>query len=241
LTSAARWKAPAAAVISPPQRGEMHVWRAGLGVSAAHRRRLERTLSADEGARAARLRRASDRHRFVVARGFLRDLLGRYLDVPPRELQLGRDAYGKPSLAAATGPTPLHFNLSHSADLSFCAVSTDGSVGADVERIQTALDCEELASRFYSPRERSALSALPRAERTHAFFACWTRKEAYLKARGTGLSLSLDGFDVTIWPDDSADLLPPWWIQECASAPGYCAAVAGVGLPAALTYLQWNG
>jgi 4'-phosphopantetheinyl transferase len=229
---------------------QVHVWRASLEVSTARRAQLERTLSPDERERASRFRRALDRERFLVGRGVLRDIVSRYLGQSPSQVRLRCDAYGKPFLAPNDAPVRLDFNLSHSMNLAVYAISGGSSVGIDVERIQPEIDCDRLAAQFFSPCEHRALQALHRGVRSEAFFACWTRKEAYLKARGLGLSVPLDHFDVSVGPGAPAQVLAargelitdtPWWIQECVPASGYLAAVAGSGPSARLAYWQWSG
>lgn len=232
----------------PPQpalgHGEAHVWRAMLDMSEVERRRLEGSLSPDEHRRSIRFRRPVDRQRFVAAHGVLRAILSRYLQVGPSQLAFRYGVHGKPALAGAG----LNFNLSHSGPLALYAVSGQGPVGVDVERMEAGIECEELSARFFSLREHAALRLLPPETRREAFFACWTRKEAFLKACGGGLSLPLDDFDVSM--EQPARLLGvrgalrvggPWWMQDCAAGPGYAAAVVGEGPPVRVVRWQWAG
>jgi 4'-phosphopantetheinyl transferase len=207
---------------------------------------LESILSADERERARRFYFQRDRSRWLVGRGCLRMLLGRYLDVPPETLSFGYGRFGKPHLNGLE--TPVQFNASHSGDILLIAVTLDRAVGIDVERIRSSLSVLEIAERFFSPRERGALAALPEALRTDAFFDCWTRKEAYIKARGEGLSLPLNGFDVAFGRGEPAKLLATrpdaaeacrWGLRELDIDDGYKAALAVEGAQWTLKCWDW--
>lgn len=188
-------------------------------------------LSEDERARADRFVFAKHRRRFIHGRGRLRQILASYLDVAPQMLAFEASAYGKPSLAGAPG---LHFNLSHSEDLGALGVSTDVELGVDIEWIRPLK--EDIANRYFAPRECDALQALPAALQPRAFFECWTRKEAYIKASGEGLSLPLDSFEVAFGPDIGARFLridapvnqapADWRLHSFEPAPGCIGAIA---------------
>jgi 4'-phosphopantetheinyl transferase len=227
---------------SPPpgvltvSRGEVHVWRASLDVTPRRRTSLLATLSSDERARADRFHFERDRHHFITGRGLLRAILARYLETAPAALQFHYDAHGKPRLAGAF-PDRLRFNVSHSHGLALYAVSVDRELGVDLERIEPRLETG-IAERFFSPREVATLRALPTHAQRDAFFACWTRKEAYVKARGEGLTLCLDQFEVSLSPGEPAALLRTagdpdearrWSLEELAPEPGYAAALAVEG------------
>ena len=227
---------------------EVHVWCASLDMTSPHIRRLQATLSADELERASRLHFAKDRRRFVVARGVLRSLLGRYLGVEPRQLRFSYSAYGKPTLVPTSGGARLCFNVSHSHELALYAVTYGREIGVDVEHIRTNIACEEIAERFFSAQERALLRTLPAHLKHDAFFHCWTRKEAYIKARGEGLSLPLDQFDVAFAPGKPAALLATRWapheascweLRELTPGPGYAAALAVGGHGWRLACWQW--
>lgn len=211
-------------------------------------RSLRHTLTADECQRAERYIFEKDRTHFVVARGLLRVLLGRYLRQDPQHLRFTYGPHGKPALATDTGGVALRFNVSHSHGLALYAITCGREVGVDVERIRPAVAQEKIAERFFSPREVTVLRALPTLLQAPAFFACWTRKEAYIKAKGDGLSLPLDQFDVSLAPGEPAALLHTtrdpqeaacWALQDLAPAPGYRAAVAVAGHDWHLTC--WDG
>src|SRR6476620_7910163 len=176
----------------------VHVWRAGLEQSPGLQETLLRTLSDDERARADRFHFDQHRRRFVLTRAFLRALLGRYLAIGPEEVRFVYGPYGKPSLADEHGAHRLRFNASHSHELAVYAFAQEREIGIDVEHIQQEFAGEEIARQFFSTYEVNTLLALPKSEQAAAFFRCWTRKEAYIKAIGSGLSHPLDEFDVTL-------------------------------------------
>ncbi len=216
---------------------EVHVWKADLEPSAAQVQCFVEILSPDERARAARFHFARDRDRWTVARGQLRALLARYLGGLPDQFRFSLGPHGKPALAAPAG-THLRFNLSHSAGLALYAVARGREVGVDVEALRPDFATDEIAERFFSPTERRALRAVPPERRCEAFFACWTRKEAYIKARGLGLAIPLDAFDVSLAPDEPAALLATrdepgesvrWSLEALAPGPGFAGAVVAEG------------
>lgn len=178
--------------------GEVHVWRARLEQSSEIQERLWRTLDDDERARASRFHFEKHRRRFVVARGFLRTLLGGYLRVEPEAACFAYGPYGKPLLAGEQGFSGLSFNASHSHESAVFAFAHEREIGVDVEYVKNDFAGEEIARRFFSANEVRQLMALPAEERAAAFFRCWTRKEAYIKALGSGLSHPLDQFDVSL-------------------------------------------
>jgi 4'-phosphopantetheinyl transferase len=183
--------------------GEVHVWRLALDQSESVLTEFRRTLDADEIERAGRFHFEKHQRHFVAGRGGLRYVLSRYLDVKPEELRFSYGAFGKPALIGEE----LRFNMSHSHGLALFAVSADRELGVDVEHVRADFASEDIARRFFSTVEVAAFNALPKAEQVAAFFRCWTRKEAYIKAIGRGLSEPLDAFDVTLAPGDMAALL----------------------------------
>ena len=226
---------------------EVHVWRASLEQPPMLRHRLLETLSADERERAGRFHFAKDRDHFVVARSVLRVVLGGYLGRDPAGLRFRYGPRGKPALADPCGAAPLCFNVSHSHGLALVAATRSRAIGVDVERIRTELNVEGV-ERLFSPCERAALRALAGDEHCRAFFACWTRKEAYLKARGEGLFLPLGGFAVSVLPGAPAALLAcdgdagereRWSLSELAPDPAYAAALAVEGRGWRLRCWQW--
>lgn len=227
--------------VSPPTelalgRNEIHVWRARLDREPAELRTLSALLNREEGQRAARFVFERHRARFAVARGVLRSILSRYLACRPAEIGFESNEYGKPSLPVGeSGATAVHFNVSHSEDLALYAFSTETEVGIDVERVREDLATVEIAERFFSPAEVRALAALPPHLQTEAFFNCWARKEAYIKALGKGIAHPLDRFTVSLDPDRPALLVADetdpaavnrWSLLALPTDPGYAAALA---------------
>lgn len=224
----------------PPPR-EVQVWFARLDVPAEPALRFCATLSGDERARSAGFRSPRDRQRFIVAHGVLRALLGRYLQRPPQRIGYVHNAFGKPALRCARGRR-LSFNLSHSAGLVLVAIARarDVRLGVDVEHLRAPTDHADIAQGFFSPREIRQLSALARPLDAEAFLGCWTQKEAYLKARGEGLTVPLDGFSVPVRPHPAARSAgrvvtadpatgQPWTFCRFHPARGYIGALAVEG------------
>ncbi len=228
---------------------EVHVWRTPLKRTAAEIAALAGLLSDDERERADKFHFTRDRANFTVAHGVLRIILGLYLGLPPTLLRFILNPYGKPSLDEGVVGEPLHFNLSHAGDIALYAVALGREVGVDVERVRDDIECGDVADRFFSRREVETLHALPPESQTRAFFACWTRKEAYIKARGEGLSISLDSFDVSLSPGEAATLLAMrddanevsrWTLRELTLDPGYVGAVAVEGGGWRLCCWRWE-
>jgi 4'-phosphopantetheinyl transferase len=206
-------------------------------------------LSSDELARADRFHFDRDRLHFVRCRTALRFLLGRYLSMPALEIRFEYQPNGKPELAAEQNLRRLRFNVSHSADLALIAVSADHRLGVDIENIRADVNIAKLSERFFSARERATLQALPQNLHLQAFFACWTRKEAFLKATGDGLSFPLSDFTVSTHPERSPELeeirgdteaAQHWFLADLIPKNGYRAAVAVEGLPSRVETYRWN-
>lgn len=222
-------KSPATLILQP---GQVDIWRISLGLPSATVKFLESVLPLDERERAARFRFPGGKERFIVAHGCLRHILGRYLDCTPEQLRFSKSEYGKPALQNGG----LQFNLSHSGEFALVVITLARKVGVDVERLRPDLELVRMASRFFSQNEVAELMALPPGERQIAFFRCWSRKEAYIKAQGFGLSLSLDSFDVSLdapailraTRPDTAEAAR-WRLLSLEVEPGYAAAVAVEG------------
>lgn len=194
-------------------------------------------LSDDEHARAAAFRFPEDRDRFVLCRATLRRLLGVALDARPEDIRFAYGEHGKPELSAPWQPHELHFNVSHSRDMALLALSWHGEVGVDVEFHRADLEFEKLARRFFSESDCERLLALPPALLVPSFYRCWTRKESYIKAVGTGLALPLRSFDVALEPAAEDALLATrpdaaeagrWRLRNVAVGMEYSAALCGV-------------
>jgi 4'-phosphopantetheinyl transferase len=227
---------------------EVHIWRAALDVESEYVAALRDTLAADEQARAERFRFPVDRARSVVARGLLRAIIARYLHREPGEIVFRYGPSGKPSLRDETGSGGIRFNVSHADGVALYAVTRGRDVGVDIERIRADMASERIAERFFSPREVAALRALRPDRQCEAFFTCWTRKEAYVKARGAGITAGLDQFDVSLAPDEPAAILANreaseahrrWSLHHLAPGPGYVGAVAVEGEGYLFTCWQW--
>jgi len=238
---------------SPPEKitlcsNEVHVWRASLEESQPQVECFRHNLAPDEQKRADRFYFQRDRRRFISAHGVLRAILGLYLNRAPKCLSFGYSSHGKPALAGESGGDAIRFNMSHSHGEALYAVTRGREIGIDLEFIRCDLEVEQIAERFFSQCEIATLRALPVSLRKHAFFLCWTRKEAYIKARGQGLSLPLDQFDVSLIPGEPSALLSTqpdsdealrWSLQELTPAPGYAAALAVEGPGWSLSCWQW--
>lgn len=207
------------------------MWRFLLEQPPALQENFLRTLDAAERARAARFHFDIHRRHFVVGRGFLRRLLARYLDARPEEVRFSYGPQGKPMLDGEHRASPLRFNASHSGDWAVYGFVHDHEIGVDVELVKEALATEGIAERFFSAGEVETLNGLPKDEKPGAFFRCWTRKEAYIKAVGSGLSHPLDTFDVTLSPGEPARLsrVEGWSLFNVEVAPGYAGALAVEG------------
>jgi len=215
--------------------GTIHVWSIRLDPPAAQAERLGRSLAADEWARANRFRFEKHRRQYVVGRGALRFLLGSYLGMPPEGIQFIYGPRGKPFLAPSLGAADLQFNLSNSDELALVGFVHGPEIGVDVEYLRPMEDCEQIAERFFSESERRVLRGIPFPTKQEAFFNCWTRKEAYLKAVGEGLAAALDSFDVTLAPGDpprmltlegDAERAARWSLHHLRPADDYIGAVA---------------
>lgn len=190
-------------------------------------------LSLEERERAESFRFPHLRRRFIVAHACLRLLIASYLHADPASIQFGTNRWGKPSILGA----PLDFNLSHSADIAVFAFTSGCAIGVDVEQVRPMPDMIPIARRLFAKEECADLLSTPAAERNHAFFRCWTRKEAFIKAAGQGLSYPLDRFRVSLLDyqaallaiDGSAGNAREWAIHHLEPAPGYVGAVVARG------------
>jgi len=204
-------------------------------------------LSSDEIARAERFHFTRDRQHFVRCRSAVREILGGYLGIPAQDIRFSYEANGKPQVVEDRNPRQLRFNISHSSGLAVIAVACGRAVGVDVEKIGLDVEYLELAERFFSTNEYKALSALPSSRLARAFFACWTRKEAFIKACGDGLSFPLSEFSVSTDPDAPATLLEArtdpraatrWSLATLEPREGFIGALAVEGPPQPIE--QWR-
>jgi 4'-phosphopantetheinyl transferase len=237
-------------VWSPPPRvldlceREVHVWRASLECAPELARQLESTLSDDETNRAAQLHFVRDRGFFIAARGILRELAGAYLKCAPSELRFQYGPEGKPSVVSKNSDSQLRFNLSRTQGTALYTFACGRDVGIDVEAIRPDVATEAIAERFFTPRETAELRALPMELQAQGFFNCWTRKEAYIKARGQGLQIPLDSFDVALRPGAPAQFVQGvdsrWNLFAFSPGPNYVAALVFDGAPCEVLFFNFE-
>ena len=225
--------------------GELHLWQAELDLSDEELAPVQRLLSPDELHRAAQFRFVRDGRRFMAGRGLLRSVIAGYLRRPAQEISFVYGVRGKPALATAD----LQFNLAHSDGLAIIALARSGPLGVDVERIHPLEDLTHLVNGFFSPRERRELTALPPEDQQTAFFTCWTRKEAYLKATGDGLATPLDQFDMPVvrsapprvlHVDVTTNEIASWSLWDVPLDEGYVGTVAFAGQMEFLRHGVWR-
>lgn len=223
----------------------MQVWAAHLDRTAAEQDRLRATLSADELERAARFRYDRHARRYIAGRGILRWLIGAYLECDAAGVRF-RYMEGKPSLFG-DAREPLFFNLAHSDDLALFAFTTTTDIGVDVERVTDVPDARDVASGYFSPAEIGEFSRAP--DEADAFFRCWTRKEAFIKALGHGLAYPLDQFAVTLLADDRSEVrhvggdqaeAARWSMRHLEPADGFVGALATRCELTALDCWRWE-
>jgi 4'-phosphopantetheinyl transferase len=223
---------------------EIHVWRAYLDCEEIGLHRFEETLAPDEKARANRFVFRQDRNRYVAARGALRELLGRYLYRSPAEVEFDYTSKGKPSLRAVLNERSIQFNVSHSRGLALLAFALGRNLGIDVEFIRPEFPADEIAERFFSPKEVMELRALPPSLRAEGFYLCWTRKEAYIKAIGEGLHIPLESFNVSLTPGRPERLESTdsnrWTMRSLYPDPLYAGALVAEGQDLRLRQWGWK-
>jgi 4'-phosphopantetheinyl transferase len=195
-------------------------------------------LASDERERARRFHFERDQRRYIVRRGLLRTFLATYLGAEPARLQFRYGPFGKPELAQPWSPKALHFNLSDCGEVALYAFLRGTEVGVDIEQLRLLPDAEQISRRFFSAPENAVFRTVSDAQKEEAFFNCWTRKEAYIKAIGEGLSRPLDSFDVSLRPGEPAALLTVrgdseeaarWSLHHLEPRPGYLGALAVPG------------
>jgi len=235
--------APASVGSSPPAvldlaSHQLDIWRARLDLPTDSLKTLEAALSVDEIQRADGFHLQGDKDRFIAAHGFLRDILARYHHCEPGQLSFSTNDYGKPALSMDSSKRRMDFNLSRSEDLALVAVTWERKVGVDLERIRQGISAQVIARQYFSGSEFSELMALPSEQSEIGFFNCWTRKEAYIKAQGLGLSLPLESFDVSLSPNEPVILRATrpdpqeatrWTLLSLEVSPDYAAALAVEG------------
>jgi 4'-phosphopantetheinyl transferase len=214
---------------------EVHIWCVSLDKCASQFQELLQKISIDERLRAERYHFEIDRKRFIISRGILRIIIGCYLGIEASQMRFCYGQYGKPALAETFGKGRLYFNLSRSGGLALYAFSRDSEVGVDIERIRYISGMNQIVDRYFSEKEKFFFHRLPMSKKKKAFFNCWTRKEAFIKAIGNGLYQPLHTFDVSLSPGDPAKLLSVegdsrkasrWHLKDLTPCNGFAAACA---------------
>lgn len=221
--------------------GRVDVWRLRLDAARLEERRSAPSdtpggvLAPDELARASRFHFDRDRVHYVCCRTALRFLLARYGDIAPANIRFTYTPNGKPELAADQNSRQLRFNVSHSDNMALIAIGVQDAVGVDIEKMRLDVNTTELSERFFSAAERAGLRSLPETMRVTAFYACWARKEAFLKANGEGLGFPLEDFSVSVHPEKQPRLEEikgdpnageQWSLVDVDAAPHFRSAVA---------------
>ena len=226
--------------LNPPEtlslvKGEVHVWRTLLDMDDEIIGGLFSILSGSERQQAMRFHFNLLRTKHIAAHGLLRLILGMYLDIEPILLAFCTNQYGKPYLCSGHKDKAILFNVSHSGNMSVVALSSGFEVGIDIEHTNREINVAEIAGSFFSKKEIEKLASLTGALQKEAFFRCWTRKEAYLKGKGRGLSMDLDRFEVSLLPDESPSILADedcpedvhsWRLYDITPLPGYIGALS---------------
>ncbi len=192
---------------------EVHVCCISLNAFSHQTQVFSQLLSLDERRKADRFHFASDKKRFIIVRGILRQIVSFYLDVNPIDLEFTYSRHGKPALTGTFSESGLHFNVSHSEGLALFAFALDRDIGVDIEFIQNIPELEQIVERFFSCSEKEIFRRLPENRKKYVFYQMWTRKEAFLKAVGKGLHISLDSFTVFPILDEPVAVL-----NNCGSA-----------------------
>lgn len=230
------------------QAGEVHIWMGVQDRTESECSRFLRILSPDERMRAEQFRFEEHRLKFIARHGILRTILGKYLGVPAHTVLFHHGANGKPELAKAFRRSGVVFNISHSNGLALFAFARNHEIGVDIEHVRDIPEMEHIIERFFSPGERAFIHATPPLERRDAFFDCWTRKEAFIKATGTGLALPLSSFDVAPGQEErdaqgidaeAQPFLSPWSVRTLRPAREHAGAVAVRSKNSNFHYFRW--
>jgi 4'-phosphopantetheinyl transferase len=240
------WTSPAGSLMI--EEGELHVWRANLDVPDRDIQAMQSLLSPEELERSNRFFFLRDRYRFIVSHACVRSVLSRYLRIDPDQLSFEQNSFGKPAVIGVSTEMKIEYNLTHSRGFALVAATRGLQVGVDVEYIRSDFGGLNIARRFFSNAEYHVLLSLPAELQSEAFFRCWTRKEAFIKAKGKGLLFPLDEFDVTVHPEEPPALISTradpeeaarWSLVQADPAYDYCGAVAVESSSLRTKYLDW--
>ena len=240
------WKTPPQQLILSPN--HVHIWKASLSPSESQLARLQNLLATDEQIRAKRFKFLKHRRAFITARGVLRLILSQYLQIAPQSLHFGQGPHGKPFLISPTIPQ-LSFNVSHSHNIALYAVTLESHIGIDIEYHRKKLGVQSLIQRICSTEEKAILMALSPPEQKKGFFACWTRKEAYVKATGKGITIPLASLTVSLPPvkfvglqqtESDEEDISHWAMSELPVGPSYTAAFAIKKINCVTSYWAWS-
>ena len=221
----------------------VHVWAVRLDDGSVDLGQAREFISANERQRAERFKFERDRRRYLIAHAALHALLSRYLPVGSGPLSFDYGSNGKPKLSQALAPASVKFNLSHSNELALLAVTRGGEVGVDIEYVKENFEFQDIAEKFFTAKEVAAIRSLPVDLQRQAFFKCWTSKEAFLKAKGTGLSGKLDEVEIAVTATQEVQVtagVPGWSLAELAPIDGYEAALVVEGLPLPIKHYLWH-
>ena len=236
-----KWPLPPDAI--PPLGRNVHVWTVELDDPGFEAARWRNRLSPEEQARASRFKFERDQNRYIVAHAALRAILARYSSDEPANLKFVDGPGGKPKLASPWSASGLEFNLSHSHERALVAVASGAEIGVDIEFVRADFEFHEVASHFFTKRETAALRELPEALQRHAFYQCWTSKEAFLKAKGTGLSGKLDEVEITLASELQVQILAHvsgWSLVPLHSGDAYESALVIESRPAEIDCYRWQ-
>ncbi len=228
---------------------KVHIWHASLQQPLEVVQKLEAVLSEEERQRAERFRFKEHRHSFIVSRGILRDLLSRYTGIQPGRIRFKYNLAGKPFLANEEAVPDIYFNLSHAGKLVLYAFSWGRQVGIDVECVRPMEEMDQVAERIFSPGEYDRFRKISEKDRLRAFYNCWTRKEAFIKAVGEGLSFPLREVEVSLEMDVPAQFITilgsrqeaeRWTLHNLKTWDGYAAALGVEGSDHSISHKQWT-
>lgn len=231
------------------EQNDVHIWRAHLDWPKDKFDAAFQLLSEEEQARAERFVIEQHRDRYIASHAVLHQILSLYVNCPPEKLQFQQNDHGKPYIANLPLGLNLQFNMSDSHDYALYGLRLDDEVGVDLEYMKSKIRAEEIAKRFFSPDEYRALLDLPPSERLEGFYRCWSRKEAYIKAIGQGLSFNLSRFSVSLKPDGlncllevdgSAELARQWRLGSVSAPEHFQAALAVEGEVRKIKNFDWS-